>query len=174
MENNEQIAENTNQPQLPEMPEIISPGDSGPQIEPPKKRRGRPPKNPELSEEKIGADTGAKKRTYKKSANDAPIDSANLAKQIQGVHMAAATITGLRELVISEGESIMLAESLCAVSREYGLAISGKTGATIQLIAAAAMIYAPRFIVINERIKKNKAQTVDYSMTAKTAENGQS
>ncbi len=170
MENTEQIE----QPQLPEMPEIVAPVESEPQIEPPKKRRGRPPKNPELSEEKIGADTGAKKRSYKKQTNDAPIDSANLAKQIQGVHIAAATITGLRELVISEGESVMLAESLVAVSREYGLAISGKTGATIQLIAAAAMIYAPRFIVINERIKKSKAQVVDFSMKNEAPENGQS
>jgi len=137
----------------PNLEPIIEP--TGPQdenIEPPKKRRGRPPNSSKLLEEKPISEGGTKeKRAYKKKAQYDNSTIENLARQIQGLHFIAVKMSGFKELEISEPESVMLAESVVNVAREYDLALSGKTGALLQLTGVAVMIYLPRLMSINER-----------------------
>ncbi len=136
--------------------------------EPPKRRRGRPPKNPALQEQSVtgsSATPGEQKRgpgRPKKNAGPqySQEDTLKLAKQLQGLHVIAAQATGLPELMISDTESVLLADSVAKVSEEYGLSLSGKTGAMLQLLGTAAIIYMPRFASINQKIKAKKAAQV--------------
>ena len=135
-----------------------------PEVSPPVKRgRGRPPKNPQASngagnEIPGNAAPVAKRGRPPSKLKGLSIEAqANLAKQIQGLHFIAATATGLPELQISDQEAAMLADGIAAVSREYGLSMDGKTGAALQLIAAAAIVYAPRFKAINNRARMQTA-----------------
>jgi len=121
-------------------------------VEPPKKRRGRPPNSSKILEEKtVGNEAPKEKRAYKKKAQYDNSTIENLARQIQGLHFIAVKMSGFKELEISESESVMLAESVVNVAREYDLALSGKTGALLQLTGVAVMIYLPRLMSINER-----------------------
>lgn len=159
-----------------EGPEFITeiPGGAAPEtnneapgVEPPKKRRGRPPKNPELKEQ--SASSGEKpKRAYTRKNERPTYDSESthkLAKQLEGIHLMIASVTKLNEMCISDTESLMLAQSLQTMSAEYDLSLDGKTGAALQLIATAAMIYVPRLIVINNKIKtrQHAGAVVDMS-----------
>ena len=105
----------------------------------PKRGRGRPPKT-----ETVGSETV--KKTVKRKPSSNNVD--NLSKQIEGLHIIASSMTGIKELIISPTESSMLASSIITVCDEYNLSIDGKTGAAMQLLATAAMIYAPRIISI--------------------------
>lgn len=129
--------------------------------EPPKKRRGRPPKNPELTKESpaTGAE-GPKRGRPKKRVIYDDTKKQLLAKQILGLHLIAAQLSGFNELQISEVESVMLTESIVVVSEEYGLSLDGKTGAAIQLAGTAAMIYLPRFLAIQKRKKSVSVREV--------------
>lgn len=133
------------------------------ETEPPKRRRGRPSNAEKLLEEKtVGASSSTKeKRTYKKKSDNAIPNVENLAKQIQGLHFIAAKMSGFAELIVDERESLMLAESIVNIAREYDLAMSGKTGAMIQLLGVSAIIYLPRFVAINERKKQGGLRVVN-------------
>lgn len=146
------------------------------QPEAPKRRRGRPPKNASaqpLEQQTIapGTDAPKQKRKYtKRRATLDPEQVATLAKQLQGIHMMIASAVQVPELQISEIESVTLAQSLQTVSNEYGLSLSGKTGATIQLLATAAIIYMPRMKYINEKFKPKK-KTADVVVMENRAVN---
>lgn len=112
----------------------------------PKRGRGRPPKT-----ETVGSDTVKKPVKRKASVNS--VD--NLSKQIEGLHIIAASMTGLKELIITSPEATLLSNSIIQVCEEYNLSIDGKTGAAMQLLATAAMIYAPRAIALYNRKKDN-------------------
>ena len=136
----------TPEPQ-PQPTENVAPG------EPPKKRRGRPPKNPNLIQEGIPhaqASTAPKRTKQKKSE----AEIAALGRQLVGIHQMAAMLTGIPECQIQDGEGLLLASGIIAVADQYDLAIDGKTGAALQLFAAAAMVYAPRVMSFNARAKK--------------------
>ncbi len=130
---------------------------------PPIKRgRGRPPKAANGAASEVPADAAiAPKRGRPPSKNKglSAEAQANLAKQIQGLHYIAASATGLGELQLSDAEAVLLADGIAAVSREYGLSIDGKTGAALQLLAAAAIVYTPRLRAINAR--RAQAQAPD-------------
>lgn len=83
-------------------------------------------------------------------------DKAILAKQTVGVHKMLALMTGIPELEIGDDEGKILAEAMTAVSREYGVAVSGKTAASMQMLAACAMVYAPRALAFTARVKAAK------------------
>ena len=132
--------------------------------EPPKRRRGRPSKKLEsLNEEKVGtesakAKTGPKKRKF-------GVDSVDvLAKQLAGVHLMAAVVTGEPLLALSESEATMLASSLVGIAEEYGVMISGKTAATLQFIGVAGMLYVPRLVGIQSK-RAHGASTVENVST---------
>lgn len=121
--------------------------------EPPKKRRGRPPKNPNLNPENPGspsASSGPKKRAGKMSGEQI----GSLAVQLQGIHAIAAAITNLPEISIADTEAKALAESVANMASQYNLSLDGKTGAAIQLLATAAMIYTPRYFAIKNRMNQ--------------------
>lgn len=135
------------------------------------KRRGRPPgsKNStaqKLEEKPVSSDSAApaaKRGRPKKSEGYTDESRARFAKQVQGLHIMAAQLTGFGEFQISDPEAAMLADALINTSQEYGLSLSGKTGAMLQLLGTAAMIYVPRFAIINQKIKAKKAQIVDVT-----------
>lgn len=115
-------------------------------VDPPKKRgRGRP-----------ATGTNPRKSRPKKRPQASNIDSAKLGRQLVGIHLMCAQMTGIHEAQISESEGIALAESIVKICDEYGLAISGKTGATIQLLGTLAVVYVPR--VISFEMRKGAAQ----------------
>lgn len=142
-------------------PEIVA--DAG--ISAPRKR-GRPPgsKNRKpgepgaLPETPLGAAPPAS-APRGRPRKVAQIDSTLLARQIQGLHLVAARATGLPELELQETESMLLAEAIASVSREYGLALDGKTGAVLQLLGACAIIYMPRLAHVTARRKAARAQS---------------
>lgn len=95
---------------------------------------------------------GPRKRSGARKA-----DAESLGKQIAGIHQMLSIVTGFPELAIAEGEGKMLAEACISVADEYGLAVTGKAGAAIQLFAACSLIYGPRAIAINNRIREQRA-----------------
>lgn len=145
-----------------ESTEII--GESAPieNAEPPTRRaRGRPPKNAdEKKTDKKTADSGPKKR--KSTTKD---DNAKLAGQLVGIHLLVAQFTGIQEAVISDAEALMLAEAVNSVCDQYDLAIDGKTGAAIQLFAAASVVYAPRVFHYHAR-QRAKSTVVEGEFTS--------
>lgn len=144
-------------------PDTETDSDLGPQETvtpeaPPKPRRGRPPKDPNaVKTEKISKDTGPSVKPRKRATYDPQL----LSKQLFGIHKMASQMTGLPELQIDNDESMALANSIIGVSEQYDLSIDGKTGAAIQLLATAAMIYGPRLLYIKARAQAAKNNVVD-------------
>lgn len=146
--------ENTNNP-----PEDKPTSPVTPETSPPERRRGpgRPRKGGSTDTAAPVPPTASeppKKRGRPKGSGSKvqAIDSDALAKQLAGVHMMVAQITGIPEFQIHETEAAMLASSVAAVCDEYDLNLNGKTGAFLQLIASAAFIYFPRIPHIQARI----------------------
>lgn len=79
-----------------------------------------------------------------------------LARQCVGVHQMLALMTGFPELAISAKEGEILAEAMAGIATEYGVAVSGKTAASMQMLAACAIVYAPRAVAIKVRIDGQK------------------
>lgn len=131
-------------------------------IEAPKKRgRGRPPKTPDILVEEVteGSEAPKPKRTYtpRKTAKGKTADIADLGKQLVGIHAMAAMVTGFNELQLGDDEGEALAKGILDICEQYNLSIDGKTGASLQLLAAAAMIYGPRALMIRHRLLQAKA-----------------
>jgi hypothetical protein len=145
--NNETDFEETNAPEIA-IEELSEAGE----IEQPKKRRGRPPRSPDAVKIESSKTPPVKpKRKTTKSVIEG--------KQIAGLHAVAAHLTGLPELIISEAEGELLAGGIQAVAEEYGLELSGKAGAAIQLFSAAAIIYLPRLAAIaSKKAAQQKAK----------------
>ena len=126
---------------------------------PPQVRRGpgRPPKTAPVSPSEAAAAGSApakKPGRPKKGVSFSGDDLASMAKQVQGLHQIAALATGIPELVLQKEEAEMLGVAIARVCEEYGLSLSGKTGALLQLAAAGAMIYAPRLAAVAQRVKQ--------------------
>jgi hypothetical protein len=140
-------------------PETAAP-DAGIHDAPPVKRgRGRPRKNPEAEPVTARAatkKTAAKKTTAKKTYTSDDITL--MGKQLCGLHIMAAQMTGIPEIAIGEEESQLLAQSIVNVADQYDLAIDGKTGAALQLVLTAAMIYGPRVLAVRARAAQARAQ----------------
>lgn len=117
--------------------------------EAPKSRgRGRPP----------GSGTKSTAEKPKKSAGKKAEDIDAFAKQLQGIHVMIAMVSGVKEMAIDAQEAKMLANGINAVAEEYGLEMDGKTGAAFQLLGAAALIYGPRALAVNARVRKEKKE----------------
>lgn len=136
---------------------------AAPESAPPeRRRRGRPPKSETLDAERIPGSSGASS-TARPSRQKKPKSAADvgaLAKQLAGLHVMASMMTGIPEVQISDAEATMLAGGIMGVADQYDLSIDGKTGAAIQLLAAAAMVYAPRILAIKAKAKAAKANAV--------------
>ncbi len=102
----------------------------------------------------------AKRGRKKKTREADPESIADLSNTILGFHQLAYMATGLEDVLITEKQAGMLATSMDNVSREFGIALSGKTGAIIGMLATCAMIYVPKALTISMKInamKKAKA-----------------
>lgn len=153
-----------------------------PEAQATRKRRGRPfgakTSIPPLEETKVGIDPGeppqdsATPRRKRKQSID--IDA--LAKQLKGIHSLAANILPIRMpdnkllLELSDTEATQLANAISGVAKEYDLALDGKTGAAIQLFAAAAMIYGPRVYVIQKMKMAQRQQVMPQTDATVVAE----
>lgn len=123
---------------------------------PPKRKRGRP-SNAEkalsdvLEKENPGAAVGAaveaSKPGRKPKAGVKPTGEA-LGKQLVGLHALVAMVLQLPVMQISPEEGASLGSAIVAVCDEYGLSVTGKTGAALQLLGAMGMIYIPRVFMI--------------------------
>lgn len=82
-----------------------------------------------------------------------------LGKQIVGLHLIASVTFGIPELAIQPQEGELMASAIVNVAEEYGLSLGGKTGAAIQLIGTAAMIYMPRYFAMQQRVKQAHEST---------------
>lgn len=133
-------------------PEVV------PEAEKPKPRRGRPRKNPELLTEEIPGKAPAASKP-RKTAKGKGVDTEALAQQLVGVHQIVAMVSGIPEVQINEQEASHLAKGITAVCEVYDLSLDGKTGAALQLVAAAAMIYGPRIWAFTARVKSERAQS---------------
>lgn len=109
-----------------------------------------------VGDESLPGKRGPKPGRRKKGMTPEALE--NMAKQIQGLHHIASVATGLEELRINEMEAAMLSRALTGVSEEYGLSLSGKTGATLQLLGVMAMVYVPRLGAIKAKAAARKAQ----------------
>lgn len=154
----------------PELPKASPPVDTGkvtpePQTQSTRRARGRPfkprganaaaplsenavpPENPESP-----TDDSPKQRRPRKPS----VDIGLLAKQLKGIHELAANLLPIRTpegkylLSLSDIEATQLAEGVAAVAKEYDLSLDGKTGAAIQLLSAAVMVYGPRVYFFNK------------------------
>lgn len=138
-------------PQAETDPSLVSP--------PVRRGPGRPPGSRNKlngSEPETAADPGGFgtiKRGPGRPRKSAPaFDVSAMAEQIKGLHLIAAMATNIPELVLDDKSAQMLAQGIGAVTKEYGLDLSGKTGAALQLFGAAAIIYVPRFIAMKKRV----------------------
>jgi hypothetical protein len=177
-----------------ESPKATPPIDTGapppqpPGEQPTRRRRGRPfaAKSP-LTEQTVnpdGSEQPQEPQQRKRRAKN--IDSDALAKQLRGIHSLAAQILPIRRqdgvllLELSETESKELASAIAGVAKEYDLELDGKTGAAIQLLAAACMIYGPRIYVIQkmrvatQRQAQEAPPPADSSVVAEQTLNGAS
>lgn len=162
---------------------------AAPSSEPPKRRgRGRPfgsrTSVPPLAEQPVGAESGEAQEPQPKrrKRRSSQVDTEKMRKQILGVHQlvskAVQHLTGdenLAKLVqLDDTEAGMLAEGYAQVAREFDIEVfGGKTGALLQLIGAAAMVYGPRLVVFRhyqESTSRRGPVTVDS--TAEPAGNG--
>lgn len=166
--------ENPNTPELDENGFIKTETQTQPQTEAapeaaPKKRRGRPPKNPQMIAEGVADDAAGVSskptKTRSKKADYTAADIAVMGKQLVGIHIMLAQVTGIPEMQIANDEGVMLATSFVNIANQYDLAIDGKTGAAIQLFATAAMIYGPRALHVRARMKQ-QAQNGDFTNAA--------
>ena len=129
-----------------------------------KKRRGRPPKNASAVEgdaayvDPSGENFDAPKKRGRKAKRPSV---EVLAKQIQGLHAVAAHVTGQPLIMISDGESNMLATSLNEVMEQFDFAPSGKVAALVGLFGTAAVVYIPRLVHVNRMRKAESAKHVE-------------
>ena len=130
---------------------------------PEKRGRGRPRKDAAaapVSPSEASAANGSKAKPVPKKKGKVTFDTESLgtlAKQVEGLHQLVALATGIPELQVRHEEAAMLSTAIAAVCEEYDLSLSGKTGALLQLAAAAAMVYAPRFGMVMQRVKQQQA-----------------
>lgn len=140
------------------------------EVTPPTKRKRGRPSNAERAAESaasVGASpvNDGSARPSKRAKKGAPSFDKEarlqLANQVKGLHALAAMGTGIPEFNLADGEAVMLADAMATVAEQYGLSLSGKTGALIQLAAACALVYAPRLAAVNARVKAARAKPVE-------------
>ena len=85
------------------------------------------------------------------------LDGLSIKDLLIGIHAFGASMTGIPELEIDEAEGKKLGDAVTTLSGIYGHTISPKTAAWVNFAAACGVIYGPRFIAYNERVKAEKA-----------------
>lgn len=120
--------------------------------------------------EEVNETTAPKRRTRKPRVESGPVPeaaptseaekpqrrksrkpNANAVAQIVGVHKMISLVPGMEAFAIEETEAQILAEGMQGIADEYGVALSGKTGATLNLLIALGMVYGPRFYLLYQQ-----------------------
>lgn len=127
----------------------------GAEIAEPTKKRAYKQRAPKIKPETLDANETPSRKPRAKKAS---IESS--AKQLEGIHKMVAMLPNMGFMEINPAEARILAEAMAGVAEEYEIQISGKTGATIQLLSAAAMIYAPRAMYAYKMRKAPKQDAV--------------
>ncbi len=83
-----------------------------------------------------------------------------LAGQIRALHMIAANMTGVGEILLSDPEAEMLAGSIVEVMEQYDFSPSGKVAAIIGLVGALGVVYVPRLMLVRQRAMAGKARSI--------------
>ena len=122
------------------------------------KKRGRPRKVREVPIDGEPEEIIEKGPKPKRGRKPKGIDEGVLSKQLVGLHLIAAEVLKMPEIAIDQDEAELLANAISGIAKEYNLAVSGKTAAWLGLAGAAAMVYAPRAIVIAKKMPKRKGQ----------------
>lgn len=129
------------------------------------KRRGRPPKERPAGEGEPAApqQPGEKPqpkrgRKPKAKAKTTPEDLETLAQSLYGIHAVLAQALSMPELMLDAQGSRTLAAGVSRMQEEFGFEVSGKTGAVLAFLGAAAMVYVPRVIAIKARVQAEKAR----------------
>lgn len=129
------------------------------------KRRGRPPKErpagegeptaPQHPGEKPQPKRGRKPKAKAKAT---PEELETLAESLYGIHAVLAKALSMPELMLDAQASRTLAVGVSRMQEEFGFEVSGKTGAVLAFLGAAAMVYVPRVIAIKARVHAQQAQ----------------
>ena len=122
--------------------------------EQPKRKRGRPAKVKEAPPVDGAQPIIDEKKRGRKPKKKEEMDPKFLGRQLVGLHLIAVKLTHIPEIAIDGEEGELLAEGIIGVIKEYDISVNGKTGAWLGLIGAAAMVYAPRAVVIAEKRKQ--------------------
>ncbi len=71
-------------------------------------------------------------------------------------HAALSNVPGLEPMKLSPAEAQMLGDATAGVMSHYGVKLNPKTEAMVQLIGVAALVYAPRVVLIvaNRRARR--------------------
>lgn len=127
------------------------------------RKRGRPPgsgNKSKLGETPVAGD--APRASKKKPQVE--YDREAVAKQLKGTHYLIAMAFSMPELILSDEQSLELAEVMIGFAREYDFEPDSKIMAALNLLAVAGFIYGPKVVAIAVRLKKQKAgkgQTID-------------
>lgn len=144
------------------------------------KKRGRPfgarNRAAPLTETPVDGAAPPDAEPIKRRRRTKALDKEQLSKQLIGIHAIAAKLTGLPFVQIDKMESDMLADAIDNIAREYDLALDGKTGAFLQLMAASAVVYGPRVMMyqaLKRKAMREAAVTVD-GVATEAGQNGAS
>ena len=142
------------------------------------RRRGRPRK--ETATETAASAPAADGSTIE-TAEAAPrnrggrprkIDPAqSFAVQAAGLHAFLAAMFSAPFMALSDQEAAMMGRSMAAVAEEFGWENGGRIGAVIGLMATAAMVEAPRLMMLRQHIANRKAM-YQASQAAQAAQQG--
>lgn len=82
------------------------------------------------------------------------LDKDSLGRQIMGFHILASQFLKSPIWMIDEKEASQLADAVVQVSEQYDFNFDPKVAASINLLATAAMIYAPRAFMYRKEVAK--------------------
>lgn len=128
----------------------------------PKPKRAYKPRASKVQSETLDASETPIRKPRRGKAN---IEKS--AAQLEGIHKMVAMLPNMGFMAIAPEEARILAEAMAGVAEEYDIQISGKASASMQLLAAASMVYAPR-VIHAVKVSKAKKMATDSLMTVET------
>lgn len=102
-----------------------------------------------------------KRRSAASAAKNSTPVTESIAKGVYSIHMLLATFYNAKEWQISQSEAQQIADGLQAVQDAYGVELSPKQAAMVELIMALGGVYGPRIAatVIKRRMTGGAPQT---------------
>jgi hypothetical protein len=126
----------------------------------PTKKRAYKQRAPKMQTETLDATEAPARKPRQKRAS-----VENTARQLEGLHKMIAVLPNMHFMAIAPEEAKILAEAMLAVADEYDINLSGKAGATVQLVAAIGMVYVPRGLYAFKQKQEAKKLNTDGLMS---------